>query len=148
MIQALRPTRESGVTLLLEGAAVALVLGALAALLGWIVSGPAAGLGVVVGTCLVVLVCTAGGLVVHAVTRVAPAASLLVALLTYTLQLLVLLVVFVGLEGAGLLGSELDRTWLGGAVVGATLLWVMTQVAQALRARVPAYDLGPEVGDR
>lgn len=148
MIEALRPTRESGVTLLLGGAAVMVVLAAVAALLGWLVAGPAAGLGVLVGTALVLLVCTSGGLVVDAVTRLAPAASLLVALLTYTLQLLVLLVAFVGLEGSGLLGSEVDRSWLGGAVVAATLVWVATQVTQAFRARVPAYDLGPEVGER
>lgn len=148
MIQALRPTRESGVTLLLEGAAVTVVLGGLAALLGWQVAGPAAGYGVLVGTGLVVVVCTGGGVVVDAVTRVAPAASMLVALLTYTLQVLVLLVAFVVLQRSGLLESRLDRAWLGGAVIGATLLWLATQVVSAFRARIPAYDLAPEAGDR
>lgn len=134
MTQALRPTRVSGVTLLLEGAAVTTALGGAVALVGWQVSGASAGYGALVGVGLVVLVSTSGGVVVDAVTRLAPTASLLVALMTYTLQVLVLLVAFIGLQRSGMLGSELDRTWLGCAVVGATLLWLATQVLGTIRA--------------
>lgn len=148
MTQALRPTRESGVTLLLGGAAVTAALGGLAALVGWQVSGRPAALGVLAGTGLVVLVCTFGAVVVTAVAKASPAASLLVAMLTYVLQVLALLLAFVLLQRSGLLESRLDRGWLGGAVIGATLLWLATQVVSAFRARIPAYDLAPEAGDR
>lgn len=148
MIQALRPTRESGVILLLEGAAVTVVLGGLAALVGWQLAGRSAGYGVLVGTGLVVVVCTFGAAVVTAVARTSPAASLLVAMVTYLLQVVVLLLAFVLLERSGLLDSTLDRQWLGGAVIGATILWLATQVVSTFRARIPAYDLAPEAGDR
>lgn len=148
MIQPPRRTRESGVSLVLRGAAVTVVLGGLAALGGVLAAGAPAGYGVLVGTGLVAVVCTGGALVVVAVTHVAPAASLLVAMLTYVLQVVVLLLAFVLLERSGLLESGLDRQWLGGAVIGATMVWLASQVVTTIRARVPAYDLAPEAGER
>lgn len=140
-----RTNPRSGVTLLLLGAAVTVVLGLLATVLGGLVSGAAAALEVLVGTGLVVVVCTLGAILVTAVARVSPAASLLVALMTYTLQVVLLLVAFVLLERSGLLGAELHRGWLGGAVIGATVLWLVTQVTLVTTARIPAYDLRAEV---
>lgn len=148
MLYRLRHTRGAGVGLLLDGAAVTVLLGAVAALLAWQLSGADAGNGVLVGTALVVLVCTGGAVVVTAVTRIAPTASLLVALMTYTLQVALLLVAFVVLERSGLLESRLDREWLGGAVIGATMLWLAAQVGSVLRVRVPTYDLASEAGER
>ena len=148
MIQALRPTRETGVAVLLGGGVATAALGTVIALVAWQVAGPDAGYGVLVGTGMVVAVCTGGALVVVAVTSTAPTASLLVAMLTYTLQVVLLLVAFVALERSGLLESQLDREWLGGAVIGATLLWLATQVLNTFRARVPAYDLASEAGER
>ena len=141
-------TRHSGVRVLLTGAAVTVGLGLAAAVAGWLLSGSAAGLGVLVGVLLIVLVATGGTFLVNAVAGALPTASMLVALLTYTLQLLALLLAFIWLERSGLLGSTLDRTWLGGAVVGGTVLWLGTLVRQVLQARIPAYDLTEGVRGR
>ncbi|QZY30189.1 hypothetical protein [Nocardioides coralli] len=141
MLLALRTTRESGVAVLLRGAAVTLVLGLLAAVVGGLTVGAPAAWGAVCGTALVVLVAAGGALVVNAVAGVLPSASMLVALLTYTLQLLLVLLALLGLERSGLLETTLDRTWVGGAVIGGVLVWLGTQVALATGTRIPAYDL-------
>jgi ATP synthase protein I len=141
-------TRGSGVGVLLRGAGATAVLGLLAGVVGWAVAGAPAGLGVVVGVGLVLAVCVGGSLLVNAVAGVMPTASLLVALLTYALQVLVLLLAFLGLERSGLLEDDLARGWVGGGAVAATLAWLVAQVWLTLRSRVPAYDLGPEGGER
>lgn len=141
-------TRASGVTLLLRSGAVTLVLGAALAGLGAALVGRPAALGALVGTGLVVAVCAGGSLLVNAVAGLLPSASLLFALLTYTLQVVLLLVAFLALERSGLVGGALDRRWLGGAAIVATLQWLVAQVVLTFRTRIPAYDLGPEGGER
>lgn len=133
--------RAGGTTVLVRGVQVTLGLGLVVSLVGFVVDGSPAALGTVTGTVVVVAVCGTGSLLVDAVAGLLPAASLMVALLTYTLQLLVVLVVFMSLERSGLLGSSLHRGWLGGAAIGATLAWLVTQVLFTLRSRIPAYDL-------
>jgi ATP synthase protein I len=140
--------RSSGVGVLLRGAGATAVLGLAAGVVGWAVAGAPAGLGVLVGVGLVLAVCVGGSLLVNAVAGVMPTASLLVALLTYTLQVLVLLLAFLGLERSGLLEGDLARGWVGGGAVAATLAWLVAQVWLTMRSRVPAYDLGPEGGER
>lgn len=142
-----RTTRSGGVTLLLRSGAVTVVVGSLLAVAGAVLAGSAAAYGALVGTALVVVVGTGGALVVDAVAGVLPTASLLVALLTYTLQVLLLLVAFLALERSGLLASDLDRGWVGGAAIVATFQWLLAQLLLTVRTRVPAYDLGPEGGE-
>lgn len=148
MDQTMRSTRESGVTLLLSSGAVALVLGVLVAVMGWWVQGAAAGLGALVGAGLVVAVCGGGALLVNAVAGAMPSASLMVALLSYALQVMVLLAAFVALERSGLLDGSLDRTWVGTTAIGATLAWLVAHVLLTFRTRIPTYDLPPEAGER
>lgn len=114
-----------------------LVLGAVAAS----VAGSAALLGVVTGTVLVAAVFAFGSVVLGAVTRVAPATSLLVALLTYTLQVVLVGMVYVVLRAEGLLDRTLDARWLSGAVIAGTLAWTTTQVVVVARSRQLAYEL-------
>lgn len=133
--------RAGGTTVLVRGVLVTLGLGLVGTLVGFLSDGSPAALGTLTGTLVVVAVCGTGSLLVNAVAGLLPAASLMVALLTYTLQLLVVLVVFVGLERSGLLGSGLHRGWLGGAAIGATLAWLVTQVLFTVRSRIPVYDL-------
>jgi ATP synthase protein I len=79
------------------------------------------------------------------VARGLPSAALLVALLTYTLQVLAMALAFVALQRSGELGESLSREWLAGSVIAGTASWLAVHVATALRARIPAYDLaGPE----
>jgi ATP synthase protein I len=144
-----RPSRDSGVAVLLGGLVVIVVLGLLAAVVAGLVSGAPGAWGALVGALLVAVVCVGGSLLVNAVAGLMPSASLLVALLTYTLQVLVLLLVLVGLERSGLLGSHLHREWLGGTAIVATLLWLVAQVVLTTRRRIPAFDLpasGPVAG--
>lgn len=134
-------TASAGARLLLRAAALTAMLGLVVAGVAGLVEGTAAALGALVGTALVVVVLAGGSLLLDVVAGLLPSASLLVALLTFTLQLLVVLLVLVGLERSGLLGGALDRGWLGGAVIGATMLWLAVQVRLHTTARVPAYDL-------
>jgi ATP synthase protein I len=102
--------------------------------------GPQA-LGALVGVVMVVGFFGFGTLTMSLVSRVAPAASLLVALLTYTLQVLLLGLVFVGLTSSGATDGALDPRWLGGTVVAATLAWTVWLVVREVRTRRPVYDV-------
>ena len=139
-----RTTATGGGSALLGAALVALVTGLLLVLVGAFVGGSPAAYGALVGTVIVVGVFALGAGVVHVA-----AASLLVALLTYTLQVLLLAVVFLAIERSGLADDTLDRRWLAGAVIAGTLAWMIAQIVLAARLRLPAYDLGdPDFHDR
>lgn len=148
MDQTRRSPRGSGAGLILRSGVAPLAVGGQIALVGWLTQGAAAGYGALVGTGLVLTVCAGGALLVNAVAGALPSASLAVALLTYTLQLLVLLIALAALEQSGLLGGSLDRTWIGVSAVVATLGWLMAQVVLTFRSRIPAYDLPAEAGER
>jgi len=136
--QALRS--RSGFMLL--GAAIsATVTGLLVGLLGAITSGDAAAYGALAGTALCVLVFGFGAFVVNVVAGLMPAAALLIALLTYTMQVALMALAFLALTKSGVLDDTLDRRWLGGAVIAATLTWLGTQIWLSTKARIPAYEL-------
>jgi ATP synthase protein I len=97
--------------------------------------------GAAVGAGVVLAVLGGGSAAVSVVARILPGASLLFALLTYTLQVVVLLTVFAGLDDAGLLDGSIDRRWLSGTVITGTLIWILVQILVATRARIPAYDV-------
>lgn len=120
-----------------------LVVGAGLALAGALGSGTPAALGAAVGMLMVLVFFGLGAVVLDTVAGLAPSLSLLVALLTYTLQVVLVGLVFVGLSHSGLLGSELDADWLGGTVIAATLTWLAAQVVTTVRTRRPVYDLPP-----
>lgn len=95
-------------------------------------------LGACVGLGLTLVVFGFGMSLTAAVARLTPALSLLVALLTYALQLLVLLMAFTALERSDLLEDTLDREWLGGSVIAATVVW--TTVLALYHSRSVARD--------
>ncbi|WP_235735858.1 hypothetical protein [Nocardioides alcanivorans] len=66
---------------------------------------------------------------------------MLIALLTYTLQLVVMAVVLIVISRSELLDGTLDRGWLGGTVIAGTIAWLACQVVVATRVRMPVYDL-------
>lgn len=110
-------------------------------LVGGLVTGSAAVVGVAIGTVMVCLFFGLGAVVLDVVASLAPAASLLVALLTYTLQVVLIGLVFVGLNRSGLLDETIDARWLGGSVIACTLTWLTVQVVASMRVRIPVYDL-------
>ncbi len=127
---------------LAAGAAAVLVLVVVAAL----ADGRAAVVGAAGGGVLTLAVFACGVAVVSVVARMMPSASLLVALMTYALQLLVLALCVAAIERAGVGAEDLSRGWFATAVIVVTLLWVVGQLVTATRQRIPAYELGQQAG--
>ncbi|MCD4526195.1 hypothetical protein [Nocardioides sp. cx-173] len=134
--------------MLVTAAAVVLVLGLLLSLVGALAQGSAAAWGAVVGTVLVLVVLGGSSLGVNAVAQVMPTAALMFALLTYTLQVVLMGLVFAVLSASGVLEETLDRAWLAGAVIGGTLIWLVSQIVLVTRRRIPVYDLPSKAGER
>ena len=128
-----------------------LLVGVAGVALGAVTGGASAALGAALGTALVCLFFGLGALVVGWAAAFAPAASLLVAVLTYGLQVVLLGVVLLALRRSGALHGPVDAHWLAGLVVVGTLVWSAALVRAHLRSRRPVFDLpseGPEAGAR
>ncbi|MCW2835094.1 MAG: putative synthase protein [Nocardioides sp.] len=136
-----------GVTVLLVAAGAALLVGLAMTAFGAVVSGASAALSVAAGAGLVVSVLSFGAFSLNMVASIMPSATVLVALVTYALQLVVMAAVVLALVRSGLLEETLDRRWLGGGVAMATAAWMIAQIVSATKARIPLYDL-PEAGAR
>lgn len=110
--------------------------GALAVLLGpaALLFGGGAGLtSVVVGVAVVAaFFCVGAGVVAFTASHI-PTLALLVALLTYTLQVVLLAVVFAALDRSRV-AEQLDRGWLAATVVTGALTWTAALVGHALRS--------------
>jgi hypothetical protein len=122
----------------------ALAAGAVSVVLLVVVAALASGrpgvVGVAVGGVLTLVVFTLGVAAVGFVARLLPGASLLVALLTYVLQLLVLALVVAAIDRADVDAEALSRGWFAAAVIVVTLTWVVGQLVAATRQRIPLYD--------
>ena len=133
--------RDPGFRALVRAALVTVAVGLTITILAAITAGSEAAWGALVGTALVAGVFGFGSFTVNLVATVVPAAALLVALLTYVLQVLVMGLVFAGLSGSGLLDETIDRTWVGGTVIAGTVAWLAVQVLVATTRRIPVYEL-------
>ncbi len=138
--ETLHRTRPAGARVLLGAALAAMLAGAGAVLAGLLLDGTPAASGALVGALLVVFVLGLGTLAVDAVAGVMPSASLVVALLTYTLQVLLMGLAFWVLSRSGALGTTLDERWLAGTVIAGTAVWLVVQIRSATRARIPAFE--------
>ncbi|TWH01665.1 ATP synthase protein I [Nocardioides sp. J9] len=123
----------------LAATASAVVLVGVAAL----VSGGPAAAGAAVGGLIAVGVFAFGSFAVEAVARLLPSASLLFAMVTYTFQVALMALVFVALNTSGLLDDELDRNWVGGAIILGAFVWMGVQIVLATTARIPAFETRP-----
>lgn len=130
-----------GVSPLLGSAAAGGVVIAVVALLGWLLADAAGLLGGFVGGTLALVVLFVSTTVVNAVAGIMPGASLLIALLTFFLQVLVLAFVAVALREAAFDRDRFSDGWFAAGVVAVTLGWVATHVWLYTRLRIPAYDL-------
>ncbi len=133
--------RDPGFRALVRAALVTILVGLAITLVAALTAGSDAAWGALVGTVLVAGVFGFGSFTVNLVATVVPAAALLVALLTYVLQVLVMGLVFVGLNRSGLLDEAIDRAWVGGTVIAGTIAWLAVQVVVATTRRIPVYDL-------
>lgn len=131
-----RPHRSQVGRAAAVAAGVAGLLVTLAAVLG----DASAARGAAVGGVLAVGVFALGAGSVDVVSRVAPGASLMFALITYTFQVVVMALAFVVLNRSGLLDAELDRTWLGAAIIVGAVVWIATQLRVATTARILAFE--------
>lgn len=129
--------------MLLGAALAAASAGLLTSLAALLTADSTAVRGALIGSALAITVYVAGAFAVDAVARVLPSAALLIALLTYTLQVLAMGLVFWSLTSSGALETSVDARWIGGAVVAVTLAWLMVQVSLTMKARIPVYDLAP-----
>ncbi|MBM0126818.1 hypothetical protein [Pimelobacter simplex] len=132
-------THRTVVRAALVAGAAAVLLVAVAAL----VAGSPAALGAAVGGVIAVGVFAFGSFAVELVSRLMPAASLLFAMVTYTFQVVAMALAFVVVNRSGLLDDELDRNWLGGAIILGAFVWMTVQIVLATRARIPAFEPRP-----
>jgi hypothetical protein len=140
-------SRSSGmrplvVTMLAVDLSVLLVAG-LAAVLA---DGDAAVAALVGGLVTSVVIFT-GTAMVNVVAGLVPSLSLLVALMTYTLQLVVMVAVFLALSRSSLGDDAASRGWAGAAVITAAVTWLVGHLVTATRARIPIYDLPDRSSD-
>jgi len=137
------PGQHRGTTprvLLTAGASVLLVVLALS-LVAALVAGSAGGLGAAAGGGLALFFLLFGSVTVYVMTALAPQMSMLVALMTFTLQVLLVAAVFYALDASGAVGETLTAGWVATGVVTAAAAWVVAQLVASARARVPAYDI-------
>ncbi len=115
--------------------------GVLVAALGAAIGGGAGATGALVGAGVTLLVLATGFAVVDLVAGLMPAASIVVALLTYTLQMVVLAALLVVLRESDGVGATLTPEWFAAGVIAVAASWTVCLVVHATRARVPLYDL-------
>jgi ATP synthase protein I len=117
------------------------IVGLVLVVLGAFLSGADAAAAAAIGAVAVTLVFAFGATTVGVVARMVPSLSLLLALITYALQLAVVTAVFAALANGGALDATVNRTWLAGAVIASTLVWTVALVVANMRARVLLYDV-------
>lgn len=130
-----------GLRILSWSTAVVLAAGLLLALVGAVLDGRPALVGALAGAGLVALVLSSGTAVVDLVSQLMPSASLIVAMLTYTLEIAFLALVLAALNGADNLDETMSAQYFAGAVIAGALAWTVVQVRLAMSARIPVYDL-------
>ena len=137
---------------LLKTALVVAGIGAVICLAAFVVVGPPAGWSAAIALALVVAFFGTGAVILQVVARVVPAMALLVALMTFTLQVVLIGLAFMALRRAGMLDDgTLDPKWLAGTMLALTAVWLVGHVRAATTARIPVYDLAQrpaEAGSR
>lgn len=114
---------------------------ALVAGVAWLVAQSAGLSGALAGGSLALVVLFVSTSIVNTVAGIMPGASLLIALLTFFLQVLLLAFVVVAINDADLSGEEFSRTWFAAGVGAVTMTWITAHVWLYTRLRIPAYDL-------
>lgn len=133
---------------MVAGACV-LVVVLLTAVAGFLAEGSPGALGALIGGSVALVFFLGGSLVVNAATRLAPQASILIALMTLLLQVALIAAVFIGLDASSAVGSTISAGWIAGGVIAAAAAWIVGQLYASAKARIPAYDIDlPVPGER
>lgn len=118
-----------------------LVAGALCAVIAGLVDGPSGAYGALVATVVVSAFFGLGHLVLSRLRDVDPLMYLLIALLTYVLQVVCLLAVFGVMAGRS---DAVSTTALGVTIIACTVAWTTGLVVASRRQRIPLFDLRGE----
>ena len=98
--------------------------------------------GVVVGVALVVAFFLFGTVSTSLAAAYAPGTALVVALCTYTSQVVLLGVGLAALHRSGLTPAVLDPRWLAGTVIAGTLCWTSALIVDAIRSQQKFSQIG------
>ncbi len=136
-----REARPYGVAALGVVVLAGSVSGVLVAVVAAVFDGSAGLVGGLAGAGVTLLVLATGFATVDLVAGLMPAMSLVVALLTYTLQVVLLGALLVVLRSADDIDATLTPGWFAAGVITVALAWTVFLLVHAVRARVPLYDL-------
>jgi ATP synthase protein I len=136
-----REARPYGVAALGVAVLAGSVSGAVVSVLAVFLDGSPGLLGALAGAGVTLLVLATGFATVDLVAGLLPGASLVVAMLTYTLQVVLLAALLAVLRGADDIEQTLTPGWFAAGVITVALTWTVCLVWHALHARVPLYDL-------
>jgi ATP synthase protein I len=125
---------------------VTVVVGLSAVLLAAVLGGSEQVLGALAGTALVAVFFLFGMVNTALAAAFAPRTALLVAMLTYTVQVVGLAILLVAVSRSEAAGESLDVRWLAGTVIVGALGWTVALVVDALRQ--PTEITSAEVGAR
>jgi len=121
-----------------------LLTGAVAVALSLALGGASGLVGSLVGVALVVGFFLVGHLVLTVLRSVSPALLLLVALLTYGLQVTILLAAYAVFRSHETWSDDVSSTALGLTAIGCTVAWTAGLVVAARRDRTPLFEVGGE----
>lgn len=122
-------------------ALAALVPAALVVATAGLAQGADAALASAAGAGVVAIVLLFGSTTVDLVAGAMPSASLLVAMMTYGLQLAVLTAFLVSASAAPFFATAAQRRWLFAGLGAVLLAWMVGQVVAAVKVRIPVYSL-------
>lgn len=150
------PTTRAPRVLAKAGAA-ALVAITVTAAVGVFVEGRAGVAGALTGGVIALVFFSLGALFLGFAVRISPQHAVLLALLTYTFQVVLAAAAFAVISDSGAVDSTLSAVWVAAGLIAATLGWMVGQIVATMTARIPVYDLdagtdatssatGPSVG--
>lgn len=141
---AAKPGMSSTANWLTTAAIPALGAGLISAGIGASVAGAPGVYGATIGALLTVGFFTFGQVVLIALGAVEPVLLMLVALLTYTLQVLVLFAVYAAFSASDAWRSNVSTAALGLTAIICTLVWTTGLVLASRRTRTLLFDLDGE----
>lgn len=133
--------RERAPRLLLVVASCVVAVVLASGLVGVSVDGSVGGLGALMGGAGTLGFLVLGWVLVVVGTRLAPQAAVLVALMTFVLQVALVALVFTALSSSEAVGASLSSGWLATGVIAAAVAWILGQLFATARARIPVYDV-------
>lgn len=134
-------TRERTPRVLLVAATCVLAAVTAVVLAGALVGGSAAASGALVGGLTTHGFLVLGSVLLMTGTRLAPGAVMLVAMMTFVLQVALVALVFAALSSWDAIGSTLSAGWLSAGVIAAAASWMLGQLYATAKARIPVYDI-------